>query len=236
MQLYSTQQLCLGELTLDAEESQHVVRVMRQRNGDFIRLTDGSGRFADAEILNADPKICSVRIAEILSAPLPFPCRITLGVAITKNSERFEWFAEKATEIGVSSICPLVCEHSERKKMNVERLGKVIKSAAKQSLHYHFPEVSEPLKLDGFLKCQGKANVYIAVCNNPKSVPLTKAYAPFTDACVLIGPEGDFSEKELSLAENVGAVPVSLGPYRLRTETAALAACMNIHLINEVKD
>ena len=235
MQLYSTQKLCLGEVLLDPEESQHIIRVLRHRAGDCLRLTDGNGLFADSVIIEPDPRGCLLSVEKIHEAPLPFPMRLVMGVAITRNSERFEWFAEKATEIGVSEIHPIICERAERKKINTERLARIVKSAAKQSMHYHFPKVGEPAKFEDFVNAFSNEPLFIAVCNHSETKALALSYAPGANAVILIGPEGDFTDKELSLATKVGAKPVTLGEFRLRTETAALAACHTIHIMNESK-
>jgi len=158
--------------------------------------------------------------------------RLHLAVAPTKNTARFEWFLEKATEIGIDEITPLVCEHSERVQIRIDRLQKIILSAAKQSLKTYLPILHEPMKFDDFISLNHPASRFVAYVEEHQPLHLKTVYQN-GDCVVLIGPEGDFSKKEMELAFQQGFKPVSLGPSRLRTETAAIVACHIINIANE---
>ena len=160
------------------------------------------------------------------------PFRLHLAVAPTKNMARFEWFLEKATEIGVDEITPLVCEHSERVQLRVDRLRKIILSAAKQSLKTYLPVLHEPVKFTDFVSRNNSGARFVAYVEEQQPMHLKAAYQK-GDCTIFIGPEGDFSHKEMELAIKSGIIPVSLGPSRLRTETAALVACHIINMVNE---
>jgi len=158
--------------------------------------------------------------------------RFNMDVAPTKNIARFEWFLEKATEIGVDEITPLICEHSERVQIRIDRLQKIILSAAKQSLKTYLPVLHEPTKFDDFIKLNYPDSRFVAYVEEHQPLHLKSAYHN-GDCTVLIGPEGDFSKKEMEKAFQQEFKPVSLGPSRLRTETAAIVACHIINIVNE---
>lgn len=160
------------------------------------------------------------------------PFRLHLAVAPTKNIARFEWFLEKATEIGVDEITPLICEHSERVQIRIDRLQKIILSAAKQSLKTYLPILNEPMKFDAFTRSNLPASRFVAYVEEHQPIHLKTAYQN-GDCTVLIGPEGDFSKIEMDKAFQQGFKPVSLGTSRLRTETAAIVACHIINIVNE---
>ena len=240
MQLFYSPDAAEGLFTLDAEESRHAVRVLRLREGDEINVTDGRGNLFACRIVTADDRACSVDVAETLSTfHSPFSTfHLHLAVAPTKNPSRMEWLVEKAVEIGVGEITLLQCDHSERTFLKTERLEKLAVSAMKQSLHTVLPAIHPAVKLSDWLRsplptahCPLK---FIAHCEADKPrTPLAFALQPGQDAVVLIGPEGDFSEEEIALALENGFQPVSLGPSRLRTETAALYAVTAFNLIND---
>lgn len=217
---------------LPADESAHV-RVMRLKPGDSLRLTDGHGSFADAVAEAVEPKKCIVRVTAV-EREKPRDFRLIMAVAPTKNIARFEWFIEKATEFGVDEIIPVWCEHSERSKLRADRLQKVATAAMKQSLKATLPLIQEPVTLKQLLeKPQPGTDKFIAWIDREVSTHLKEYCKPGRDTLVLIGPEGDFSRQEVELAVKQGYVPVSLGNSRLRTETAALAACFIVNLMNE---
>jgi 16S rRNA (uracil1498-N3)-methyltransferase len=157
-----------------------------------------------------------------------------LAVAPTKMNERFEWFLEKATEIGIHEITPIICEHSERKAIKTDRFQKIIESAMKQSLHYYLPKLNEPLPFKDFLKTQNSGQLFIAHCEETSKKSLKSELKPNENITILIGPEGDFSVKEIQLAIENNFIPVSLGNTRLRTETAAVVACHSVAFMNEI--
>ncbi|MBQ6743069.1 MAG: 16S rRNA (uracil(1498)-N(3))-methyltransferase [Bacteroidales bacterium] len=239
--------------TLDIEESRHAVRVLRLREGDEIHVTDGKGNLYTCRIIDANDKACSLTPLPLSAAergvdtsdfPHPSPCeeglgvRLHLAVAPTKNPSRMEWLVEKAVEIGVGEITLLDCDHSERSFLKTDRLEKLAISAMKQSLHTVLPEIHPAVNLKDWLNSQfsvlNSQLKFIAHCEADKPrTPLATALQPGHDVVVLIGPEGDFSEEEIALALDCGFQPVSLGPSRLRTETAALYAVTAFNLIND---
>lgn len=229
-----------GFCTLDAEESRHAVRVMRLREGDEINVTDGTGSLYRCQIVTADDKACAVEVTETLPILHPSLPTFHLAVAPTKNPSRMEWLVEKAVEIGVGEITLLQCDHSERSFLKTDRLQKIAVSAMKQSLHTVLPEIHPAVNLSDWLRSHintfthSHIQKFIAHCETDKPrTPLASALQPGHDAVVLIGPEGDFSEEEIALALECGFQPVSLGPSRLRTETAALYAVTAFNLIND---
>jgi 16S rRNA (uracil1498-N3)-methyltransferase len=220
-------------LTLPAEESVHIARVLRMKPGDQLKLTDGKGNAAIATIEDPNPKACSVNIISIESAEKK-GFSIHLAVAPTKNAARFEWFLEKSTEFGIDEITPVYCEHSERQNVRTERLEKVVIAAMKQSLSNFLPVINQPVDLSQLIKSKaGHENCFIAWVDDKPRPHLKDVCLPGKDALVLIGPEGDFSPREIKLALDSGFLPVSLGKARLRTETAALASCFIVNLLNE---
>jgi 16S rRNA (uracil1498-N3)-methyltransferase len=220
-------------VTLGSEESQHCIRVVRMRAGEVIYLTDGQGNLYQGRILGEDSRNCPVMLEQVTPDFGKRNFSLHMAVAPTKNTARFEWFLEKATELGVDHITPLICEHSERVQIRTDRLQKIILSAAKQSVKAYLPVLHEPQDFSGFVQMNLPAARFVAYAEEKQPVHLKNAYAS-GDAVVLIGPEGDFSKKEMTEALGLGFAPVSLGPSRLRTETAALAACHIINLANEL--
>ncbi len=222
--------------TLDAEESRHAVRVLRLREGDELNVTDGKGNLYTCQIVEASDKACSIQsISPLISHLSPFTFH--LAVAPTKNPSRMEWLVEKAVEIGVGEFTLLDCDHSERSFLKTDRLEKLAISAMKQSLHTVLPEIYPAVSLRDLLSTTHyplPTQKFIAHCEADKPrTPLATALQPGQDTVVLIGPEGDFSEEEIALALECGFQPVSLGPSRLRTETAALYAVTAFNLIND---
>jgi len=220
------------QVSLGSEESFHCVKVLRMRTGDPINLTDGNGNLYEGRLLSADTRNCVVMIEKVQAESGKRPFRLHMAVAPTKNMARFEWFLEKATEIGVDEITPLICEHSERVQIRVDRLQKIIISAAKQSLKTYLPVLHEPVKFTDFVNRNNSGARFVAYVEEHQPIHLKEAYQK-GDCTVLIGPEGDFSRKEMELALKSGIIPVSLGPSRLRTETAAMVACHIINIVNE---
>ena len=200
--------------------------------GETLNLTDGNGNLYEGQILAQEVKSCPVMLTSVIPDYGKRPFRLHMAVAPTKNIARFEWFLEKATEIGVDEITPLICEHSERVQIRIDRLQKIILSAAKQSLKTYLPILHEPVKFDDFIKLDHPASRFIAYVEEHQPYHLKSAYQN-GDCTVLIGPEGDFSKKEMDAAFQQRFKPVSLGPSRLRTETAAIVACHIINIVNE---
>lgn len=218
---------------LPEEEAQHCTRVLRLNIGDEITLTDGKGNFYQAEITAATNKRCQVAIKETRYQEPLWPCHLHIAMAPTKNMDRNEWFAEKATEIGLDELTFLNCRFSERKVIKTERISKILVSAIKQSLKARLPKLNEMTDFHTFIQQDFKGQKFIAHCYEGEKKQLKEALTPGEDALVLIGPEGDFSEEEVQKAIEHGFVPISLGKSRLRTETAALVACHTLNLMNQ---
>ena len=218
---------------LPEEEAQHCIRVLRLNIGDQITLTDGKGYFYRAEISAATNKRCMVNILETIYQEPLWNGHLHIAIAPTKNMDRTEWFAEKATEIGFDELTFLNCRFSERKVIKTERIEKILISAIKQSLKARLPKLNEMTDFDKFITREFKGQKFIAHCYEGDKPLLKNILKPGEDALVLIGPEGDFSEEEVKKAIEQGFVPISLGKSRLRTETAALAACHILNLQNQ---
>lgn len=236
MQLYFIEPLSVVlpcQILLGNEESFHCIKVLRMRAGDIIHLTDGEGNLFEGQIISPDVKKCPVMLTSVIKESGKRSFRLHMAVAPTKNISRFEWFLEKATEIGVDEITPLLCDHSERMQIRTERLRKIILSAAKQSLKTYLPVLHEPVKFTEFVKMNLATSKYVAYVEEKQPIHLKNAYQS-GDCVVAIGPEGDFSKKEMLNAQLHGFSPVSLGQSRLRTETAALVACHTINITNEL--
>ena len=236
MQLFYAPDLTTPRYTLGEEESKHCIRVLRLRRGDTLHLTDGRGTLYRCEIAEEDARRCTVRVVERFPDYERMPYRLTMAVAPTKNADRFEWFLEKATEVGVSAIVPLETEHSERRVFKPERAGKVITAAMKQSLKAYRPELHPltPFREAAARPFDGRK--FIAHCA-PALSPAGKIYLPATlrkgeAALVFIGPEGDFSAEEIAFACANGFEEITLGTQRLRTETAAVVATVMASVAN----
>lgn len=218
---------------LSEEESQHAVKVLRLTVGNEIEIVDGVGGYYKALITNPHPKHCLFEIKETLKEFGKRDYKLHIAIAPTKNIERLEWFIEKATEIGIDEITPIICRFSERKIIKEERLEKIIVSAAKQSLKAYFPKLNPLCTFDEFLKKYQGSQKFIAHCYNNDKILLKNAIEKGSDAIILIGPEGDFSKEEVEKAISTGFSPISLGESRLRTETAGLVACHTAAIANQ---
>ncbi len=219
---------------LPEEEAAHAVRVLRLQEGDEVMLTDGAGNFYRAEISAASNKRCLVQVLETLPQEPLWTGHLHLAMAPTKNMDRTEWLAEKATEIGFDELTFLNCRFSERRVIKTERILKILVSAVKQSLKARLPRLNEMTDFHHFVKQPFKGQKFIAHCYEGEKPLLKDVLKRGEDALVLIGPEGDFSEEEVRLALEQGFRPVSLGRSRLRTETAALVACHLMNLCNQI--
>ncbi len=233
MHLFYTNNLDSDLVELPKEEAVHCTRVLRLQAGNEIGLTDGLGQMCRAEIVSADSKSCLVRIAERHSHFQQRNYRLHVAVAPTKNTARMEWFLEKAVEIGIDELTPIVCQHSERSFLKTDRLEKIAVSAMKQSLKAYKPIINEPTKITEFLRQNVDGQKFIAYCDGDQRISLKQACTPSGNVTVLIGPEGDFSKEEIELAFAADYRPITLGTSRLRTETAALATCFFVNFINE---
>jgi 16S rRNA (uracil1498-N3)-methyltransferase len=233
MHIFYTPELSGNIYTLDETESKHCVRVLRLEKGNEITLVDGRGGFFTAEITDPNPKRCVVNV--IKSEP-NFGLRnfqVHVAIAPTKNMERLEWFLEKATEIGINRVTPLLCRYSERKEIKHDRLDKVMVSAMKQSLKAYLPQLDELTKFSDLISQPFDGQKFIAHCEEQHRELLKNAVLSGGNYLILIGPEGDFSTEEIEMAIKAGFLPVSLGDSRLRTETAGVVACHTFNLLND---
>jgi len=233
MNIFYTPDISGNLYTLEESESKHCVRVLRKEKGDKLILVDGGGGYYEAMITDPNPKHCSVQVVKAIQQFEKLNYSLHLAVAPTKNIDRYEWMIEKATEIGVDEITPLLCEHSERKQVNVERLQKIVVSAMKQSLKAYLPRLNNLTNFGTFLSQVQANNKFIAHCEEGEKEHLFHIAQPRKSVLVMIGPEGDFSVAEIEKALVMGYQGVSLGQSRLRTETAGVVACEVISLVNE---
>lgn len=260
MELFYSKDICDGICRLDKDESGHCVKVLRHRSGDIISVIDGCGTLYRCRMTSDSPKGVEALVVETVEGWGTHPYRLHMAVCPTKNNDRYEWFAEKACEIGIDEISPIIGEHSERKVFKTERTGKILVSAAKQSLKATVPVVNEPVTVKDFIRHHGTAPVMssdhfpvmsseaggrvetsplhlIAYCFEDETAPRRSIQEVLRDfhgseIIVMIGPEGDFSKEEARMALEAGFIPVHLGESRLRTETAALAAVAAVYFRN----
>ena len=233
MQLFYAPDIKGNEYVLNEEDSRHCVKVLRLRAGDTITITDGVGHFYYSTIQEADQKATRVHVEEVAESRKQWPFQLHLAMAPTKNMNRTEWALEKITELGVDTITPILCEHSERKIVKPPRMERVVTAAMKQSLKAWYPELEQMVGFKDFIKRSFPGEKYIAYIDEKYNEHISELYNSGSDAVILIGPEGDFSREEVHMAVQYGFKPVSLGKSRLRTETAAIAACHTFHLLNQ---
>ncbi|MGN0189829.1 MAG: RsmE family RNA methyltransferase [Candidatus Cryptobacteroides sp.] len=234
MELFYSGDIADGICRLEGDEASHCVKVLRHKAGDVINVIDGEGTLMKCSIMEASPKSAACTILESIPLWGAHPYRLVLAVCPTKNADRYEWLAEKACEIGVDTIVPLIGDRSERKVYRTDRLRRIVLSAAKQSLKGAVPHIREPLPVADFLNEPAGGLGLIAYCFEDETVPrisIKEALEAYNgnDVTVLIGPEGDFSPEEAALAVSKGYVPVHLGASRLRTETAAVTAASAVY-------
>ncbi len=232
MHLFYTPGINSTEYTLTEEESKHCVRVLRLKVGDPVYLIDGIGGFYYAKISDDHPKKCVVSVYQSIKDYGKRNYHLTIAIAPTKNIDRFEWFLEKATEIGIDRIIPFVSQQSERKVLKVERLNKIINSAMKQSKQAYLPKLEDLCTFDELLNLELPDKRFIAHCFDDDKYYLKNETNKHDNVIVLIGPEGDFTMTEVEKAVESGFKPVTLGNTRLRTETAGIVAAHTIAMIN----
>lgn len=221
-----------SEITFSKEESRHISKVLRKKNGDILHITNGKGWLFTSEIIISDVKKCTVRVNS-KEKKQEHNYTLNLAVAPTKMNDRFEWFLEKATEIGIDSITPIICDHSERKIVKEERFKKIVESAMKQSLQCYLPHLKPSISFKEFIKQDFSGQLFIAHCEETNKKSLKEQIETSSEITILIGPEGDFSVKEIETAIQSNFIPVTLGETRLRTETAAIVACHSVAYSNE---
>lgn len=240
MELFFCAGISSGERTLDKDESNHCVRVLRHVKGDLIHVIDGRSSLYECSIVDDDPKCVAFEVVSSIEGYGSHPYKLHMAVAPPKNPDRFDWFAEKATEIGVDEITPVFGDYSERKSIKAERVERILLSAAKQSHKGAVPLLNEPVKVKKFIEdnTDPAALRLICYCDEVESLGAKKIsmnealkdLSPERPVIVMIGPEGDFSRKEIESALASGWQCVSLGESRLRIETAALTAVAAVYL------
>jgi len=217
--------------SLNEQETKHCLKVLRLSKDDIIYLVDGKGGFYKAKIIDISKTKCSVKVINIIKEYCKSNYYLHIAIAPTKNIDRLEWFIEKSTEIGINEITPIICKRSERKKINIERLGKIMVSAIKQSGKAYLPVINPIIEFEQILS-NNSFYKFIATCKADKLKNLKSLYTKGKNPLVLIGPEGDFTPEEIEIAKQNKFKEVSLGPGILRTETAGIAACQIISFIN----
>ena len=242
MQLFYNSEISLEtkQITFDKIESKHIVRVLRKEENDILKITNGKGFLFDAKIRLASDKKCTAEIINFEEKQKPWNYYLHIAIAPTKNNDRIEWFLEKATEIGIDEITPIICSNSERRVIKLERFEKILQAAMKQSLKFTLPKLNKPIKLNEFINQDIDGKICIAHCEsfdkNSKQGEkrfLKSIIDSSEKTTILIGPEGDFSSEEIKKCLKKNMIPISLGESRLRTETAGLVAVNTISFINQ---
>jgi 16S rRNA (uracil1498-N3)-methyltransferase len=233
MELFFCDSLASDPVVLGPEESWHLAKVLRMRVGETIALTDGQGGYGTGIVLAAEPQNTTVQLSEVHRRYGERPYRLHVAIAPTKNIDRLEWFLEKATEIGIDEITPVRCQRSERKEVRYDRLEKVIRAAVKQSLQAYVPALHPMVSLEHFAEAHREGQRFACITQQEPADGLQFLAAPGSSVTLVIGPEGDFTESETSLLLRRGFRGCSLGPHRLRTETAGVVGCHTIALINQ---
>jgi 16S rRNA (uracil1498-N3)-methyltransferase len=242
MQLFYNSEISIEtkQITFDKIESKHIVRVLRKEENDILKITNGKGFLFDAKIRLASDKKCTAEIINFEEKQKPWNYYLHIAIAPTKNNDRIEWFLEKATEIGIDEITPIICSNSERRVIKLERFEKILQAAMKQSLKFTLPKLNKPIKLNEFINQDFDGKICIAHCEsfdkNSKQGEkrfLKSIIDSSEKTTILIGPEGDFSSEEIKKCLKKNMIPISLGESRLRTETAGLVAVNTISFINQ---
>ena len=215
----------------DKEEIKHLFKVLRKDIGDKLNITNGLNYFFEASINSISKSHCKVDIEKVIK-DTPLSYSLHIAISPLKSMERFEWFLEKSSEIGISEVTPIVCDRTEKKYINDKRLRKVLISAMKQSLKSHLPKLNPIISLKEFIKNDFKDDLFIAHCDKFKKEPLLNSINARSSNLILIGPEGDFSQKEIETISSLGFKNVSLGNSRFRTETAGIIACHTVSIVN----
>ena len=233
MHIFYTPDITQNTYTLNEEESKHCVRVLRLPIGALVNLVDGRGGFYTAEITSNNPKKVSLSILKVETEYHKRNHYLHIAVAPTKNIDRIEWFLEKATELGIDEITPMITDRSERRVVKEDRLNKVITAAVKQSIKAYHPLLNESVSFSKFLNSPLEGEKLIAHCIDSEDKKyISNLIVPHQKYLILIGPEGDFTPEEVNLALNKGFKQLTLGDNRLRTETAALSVCFEINYLN----
>lgn len=230
MILFFTEKIVDDTAYLTGDEYRHCTKALRKRVGDKLTLTDGQGGMMESMIVDITKTEVVLKVTDTQALPKP-SCGLHLAISPTKNASRLEWFVEKATEIGVQTITPMLCARTERPRIKMERLRKILHSAATQSLKYHFPILRELTPYEELIR-NIEWPAYIAHYDE-KNGHISTMIPKGENAMILIGPEGDFTQEEVMAAKEASAQFVNLSPYRLRTETAGIVACQAFHWVNQ---
>lgn len=235
MQLFYNAEITIAtsEIIFDKTESRHIVRVLRKKEEDLLHITNGKGILFTVQIIIASDKKCAAVVLKFEEKPKHWDYYLHIAIAPTKNNDRLEWFLEKATEIGIDEITPIICQNSERKIVKTERLEKIILTAAKQSLKYQLPKLNPPTRFLDFIASPFDGKVCMAHCEEQEKKDLKTYVQPKEKMTILIGPEGDFSSEEIKKGLEKNITPITLGASRLRTETAALVAVHSVAFVNQ---
>ena len=233
MRLFYSPDISGNTYSLNEEESKHCSKVLRLKEKDIVHLIDGSGGFYKTEIISISNKEVKVRVLNLQKNYQKKNYSLHIAIAPTKNNDRFEWFLEKATEIGIDEITPLLCEHSERKGIKPERFEKILVAAMKQSYKAYLPKLNPLIKFNDFISSTNADQKFIAHCEEGAKSNLKKEIETNKKILILIGPEGDFSNEEIELAKTKNYVEISLGSSRLRTETAGIVPCHSMAFIHD---
>ena len=219
---------------LEGDEAIHCLKTLRKKVGDTLQFIDGNGGWYHGTLISTSKKSCLIAIDKVETHPPRTNFKIHIAIAPTKNINRLEWFLEKCTEMGIDEITPIICQRSERKVIRHDRLEKILIAATKQSLKTYLPKLNELTKFSNFVKSNRSTDSQkmIAHCNEGEKIHLKNAYTPKQNVLILIGPEGDFSNQEVQLAEQHDFKTITLGQERLRTETAGMVACGMVNWMN----
>ena len=234
MQIFYAPDIAGDTYTLDEKESKHIIRVLRMIKGADVRLIDGQGNLYEGIISDPDQKRCTIKVTGRINDFERRNYRLHIAISPLKNPERFEWFVEKSVEIGIDEITPLICRNTEKPGIKYDRVNNLIISAMKQSLKATRTVLNDTCNFEDFIKMDLKGIMMIAHCDNSiERTKISDVYSKNENAVILIGPEGDFSKEEIDSAIKSNFSPVHLGPSRLRTETAGVAACHSIYFLNQ---
>jgi 16S rRNA (uracil1498-N3)-methyltransferase len=231
MHIFYTPDINGIQYRLNEDESKHAIRVLRLNLGDEVTLVDGRGNLFNARISDPNPKRCEIIVENVHNDYEKRSYNLHVAISPLKNSDRFEWFLEKATEIGIDTITPLVCGRTEKKGFNLERSYRIVESAMKQSIKAFRPVINEPQSFKGFINNNSAPVKLIACCEGDRKI-IDEVCKTQQDVIILIGPEGDFTEDEINMSREMGFEPITLGNSRLRTETAGIVAVQTICHIN----
>lgn len=234
MQVFYAPNCQVGFFPLQEEESKHVVRVLRMKQGDPVYVVDGKGKLFEGIIYEPHLKHCILQINRVTDNFEKRNYRLHMAISPLKSVDRFEWFIEKAIEIGIDEITPVICSRTEKKNVNIDRLNRIIESAMKQSLKAYHPVLNDVCKLEKFIIRTDESQKGIAYCGEGEKRFIGEVFSTNSNYTILIGPEGDFTSEEFSMALQNGYNGISLGQSRLRTETAGVVACHAMAYLNHL--